>query len=827
MADLQSASISLSKMKVRWEEPYVSEAVNTAHSTIPRGVYRGFIARASATPNKYFALEIDPILAGKDPDSTLVYWDRADGFAVVVRENTEPSFNMAGRFTANGNTEIPAGGEIWNVWADVSYSVSSATSGTYHVTLSGDPVPDDAIMLAQITMPAGATTIINSYISTDVMTLPFPTKREDGAYVADDQYFGFLTGEEAWNVPSSDHKRAMNAASPVATATNPFLTKDSLPVLDRDLIPVTPDIYDLGDAVNRWQSLYLSTSLTTGIANVLNYLDVVASGDAGKGCAHLYPIIDDFCDFGSDASSKRWRTIYVNSIDLSDAAGKGFRTNLVPYSNGTLDLGNSSYRWKDLYIANIVIGGEITGGLTPSTDDTYDLGAEGQGWDLLYARRTRGDQLQCSSISGGTAPKEMTKVEISQNAWRVPAVDSHGKACAWSTGNKREITAGSNHELLVDMAYMCVEGRDRIFAVGIDDGMYGTIYYGDSLETGLTASISGSLITAGDWRFDSICADGNGALFVQATKMDVTDQYEHRVFAFQCGGANKTITGLKSGWGSAGIQIGAAAADADFDSGVLDRCHPFRIIMATPTRVACVNSWITTTYDESDPLLSVFDAADGGNLLERSGQTTITTLGEHYIGALESDGTNLYFASMDDTSDFTIHRIDIATLNTAYVKIAQPASDEYTNDLIWTGDMLYWSVYNTVYGAHLGGTANQGKIFETTFKDGIIHMGYDGKRIWVNGIEDLDPGTGYAYHVLARSFPVGSSYIVPSGTNPSCTHMEVISAPTEAQGLSPSLVQVGKFLFDGFNMLMIPVEDDDGGSMGSQIRVISQVGFRP
>lgn len=223
MADLQSASIAESKIKVRWEEPYISEGLNRGLSLMPRGVYRGFIAKESAVADQEFRLMIDPTGGGINSDSALAYWDRTDGFGLVVRDNAEPTFDMSARFSDGG--AIPAGGEIWWVWADVDYSTGNPTTGTYHVTLDGVSIHDDAIYLAKITMIAGDTILQDSNITIADMTLPYPTKREDGAYMAGDNYHGLLTGEEAWNVPTSDHKRAMNSAVTAPTASNPFVTE--------------------------------------------------------------------------------------------------------------------------------------------------------------------------------------------------------------------------------------------------------------------------------------------------------------------------------------------------------------------------------------------------------------------------------------------------------------------------------------------------------------------------------------------------------------------------------------------------------------------------
>lgn len=254
MADLQSAVIDPSKIKVRWEEPYTSEAVNRGLTSVPRGVYRGFIPAPQTVPDKTFRLAIDPTGGGFFADSALLYVDRVNGFALAVRDAAEPDFDMSARFTDGGGTQIPPAGEIWRVWADVDYTTSVPTTGEYHVTLDGDPIPDDAILFGKITMPGGATSIIQtyfSYVEGTERTMPFPTKREAGAYVAGDQYLGFLSGEEAWQVPSYNQKKAMNAAPTAPTASNPFVTKAD--TLDKVFAEPTVEVKATMVGVTRFQ----------------------------------------------------------------------------------------------------------------------------------------------------------------------------------------------------------------------------------------------------------------------------------------------------------------------------------------------------------------------------------------------------------------------------------------------------------------------------------------------------------------------------------------------------------------------------------------------
>lgn len=57
-------------------------------------------------------------------------------------------------------------------------------------------------------------------------------------------------------------------------------------------------------------------------------------------------IIPDVSGVGSiGRSSSRWANGFFNVLTLSDGAGQGFSSNIVPISNYVWQLGNSSYRW--------------------------------------------------------------------------------------------------------------------------------------------------------------------------------------------------------------------------------------------------------------------------------------------------------------------------------------------------------------------------------------------------------------------------------------------------------------------------------------------------
>lgn len=221
MADLKTESIAISKIKVRWEEPYVSEGVNRQMTGLPPGIYRGGQIAPASTPDLTFEIGPDVEGSGLFTDSFYVYRDSSNGFALAVNDVADVSFDMSARFTDPGPA-MP-GDETWWVWLDVTYATSNPTTADYRVT--DTTPPDDAVIIGKIEMLSGDTSVIETRFVRTVRTEPVPAKRKDGAYVAGDEWIGFLSGEEAWNIPTSAQKDALDASS-TPTTSNPLTTYD-------------------------------------------------------------------------------------------------------------------------------------------------------------------------------------------------------------------------------------------------------------------------------------------------------------------------------------------------------------------------------------------------------------------------------------------------------------------------------------------------------------------------------------------------------------------------------------------------------------------------
>lgn len=278
MADLSTQSVDISKIKLRWEEPYVSEASNKQMSALPPGVYRGAQIAAMATPSQSFRVGPDCWGLGIHQDSLYVVGDPANGFGIIVIDAADVTFDMSARFTGGGSS-MPSD-ETWWVFIEATYTTGSPSSATYKVT--DTTPPDDAVIIGKIEMLSGDTTITNARIDWSVHTTPEPDKRKDGAYVAGDQWYGFLSGEEAWNIPTTDQKDALNAASSPDSA-NQFST--------------FADFLDKYVSQPKFEAISLDGTRTKFQINTRVYVENTAVGSD---------------DFG------RWIKVFPNTWDMDD-----------------------------------------------------------------------------------------------------------------------------------------------------------------------------------------------------------------------------------------------------------------------------------------------------------------------------------------------------------------------------------------------------------------------------------------------------------------------------------------------------------------------------
>lgn len=189
MATLASSGLSQNFLKLRWREPYVSEATNIQNTANSPGVYRGgYVSETSPSPSQSFI-----VTKSSDVDSFFLVTNSSNGTTLAVRFESDITIDMSSRFTGGGGS-MP-GDETWYVWIEVDYAATSTTTG--NVIVSDTAPTGDEVMLAVIDMLNGDTTIQDARIRTDgtAKTLPLRKKalvlpkKENITGLSSDTYF--------------------------------------------------------------------------------------------------------------------------------------------------------------------------------------------------------------------------------------------------------------------------------------------------------------------------------------------------------------------------------------------------------------------------------------------------------------------------------------------------------------------------------------------------------------------------------------------------------------------------------------------------------------
>ena len=215
MATLQTVDVAAAKIKVRWEEPYSGQVINSALSALPRGIYRGGQVVPGGTGNKSLLIKFEQI-TDLYVDTFWAYRDETNGLSLGVRETASVEVDMS-----SAVSWPISGAQTWYLWGKVTYALSTATTGAYYVTDTSPP--DDAIVFARVDMLDTDTEILAARITAGYETTPAPSKIE--TTLADgDTAWGLLHAFEAWRIPSYEQKRGLNAASPAPSQSNAIAT---------------------------------------------------------------------------------------------------------------------------------------------------------------------------------------------------------------------------------------------------------------------------------------------------------------------------------------------------------------------------------------------------------------------------------------------------------------------------------------------------------------------------------------------------------------------------------------------------------------------------
>lgn len=161
---IDTVSINNSKIKFRHTEKYTSSAANIQSSVNDPGVYQGCEVVATSTPSQSIMIMM------KDGASLALHHDYTNGYSTVVRETSDITLDLS-------SFDWPiVTGATWYVFLSVTYDENSETSGYWGVS-DLDGLPANAVKLATIYMPDGATTVIDAYIKYDGVNQDKPTKK--------------------------------------------------------------------------------------------------------------------------------------------------------------------------------------------------------------------------------------------------------------------------------------------------------------------------------------------------------------------------------------------------------------------------------------------------------------------------------------------------------------------------------------------------------------------------------------------------------------------------------------------------------------------------
>jgi hypothetical protein len=226
-----SFAINENNIKARWEEPYVSDAINLGFGAMPRGIYRGFTAKQKSQPGSGIRIDVDP-------DSVLIHRDLDTGRGCVVRFDNFVEID----FTFTVSTD-------YYVWVNIYYLISAQTTGAFYVgTLSEVQAVDNAVIICKFN--SSDSTITDSDISQDIYT----------------------TSERTAPIPLLDDFGVIDASK-----YEQIIDRDTNGRVTQNIIPDTDGTRTHGDATHKWKG-YLKDSFLYGTTELQGDLIPDASG---------------------------------------------------------------------------------------------------------------------------------------------------------------------------------------------------------------------------------------------------------------------------------------------------------------------------------------------------------------------------------------------------------------------------------------------------------------------------------------------------------------------------------------------------------------------
>lgn len=161
------------------------------------------------------------------------------------------------------------------------------------------------------------------------------------------------------------------------TKENSILLNGSNGTISRlkNMVSATTETYNLGNTGNRWLGVYANT---VNAAKGFTTAGTLSVTGVSTFTGNLVPNTTNATDIGS--SSKKFKNLYLaGTATVNGISSSG---NILPSSTG-LSLGSSSNKWAALWTDDLGVNGAVLTSLIPD-DGVFDLGASGAEWGSLY-----------------------------------------------------------------------------------------------------------------------------------------------------------------------------------------------------------------------------------------------------------------------------------------------------------------------------------------------------------------------------------------------------------------------------------------------------------
>jgi hypothetical protein len=364
---------------------------------------------------------------------------------------------------------------------------------------------------------------------------------------------------------------------------------------------------------------------------------------------------------------------------------------IVPVTDNDIDLGTSSLEFKDLFIdgtatidtltvdesatitANLTVNGNTTLGnaasdtvtltadvasaITPSADDTHDLGAVGSEWRNLYVdgqaliddlvadtADINGGNIDATVIGASTAAAGTFTDLTSTGTMTIASVDINGGAIDGVTIGANSAGAGTFTTVTASGAVVINGGltmdTDK-FTVADTSGntsIGGTLTVSGATTLAATSFGDANITNVGDIALDSISADGS-TITITGNTTFADGSYNFDVASHD--GTN----GLALG----GTVVTASAAELNIMDGVTATTAELNIMDGVTSTTAELNilDGVTSTAAELNILDGVTATATEINILDGDTSATSTTVADADRVVLNDNGTMVQVAVTD------------------------------------------------------------------------------------------------------------------------------------------------------------------------------------